>query len=187
MNAPNEKQYLKFESELKYGHSVYDFIMKIEEGDDIYRINLIYEKEIEYSSKFKFTDLQQKFPKFKSVYHFFKFLNENRTNYEFCISQLNREYCDLALIFLDNIFNQFTFKLSNTDINKNIEFYKEQKLLKHSADDLIEMCNKSDSVILKDISFEKINNSYRFIFNDHNYIIFFQKLKFLSLLKIMNK
>ena len=174
MDAPTN-QLVEYKTEIKYYYSTFNLNIKIEENN-IFEIILIYENEIEYSYKYKFTDALQKHQQFKTINDFFKFLN-NGKNYCFYILEINREFCSLALRMSDNIFNEDIFKLINKDKNNDIESYKEKKLLNYKVDDLIEICKKSSSLILNDISFEKRENCYSFELNKHNFIIFISKIK----------
>ena len=176
MDSKNENQYIKYYSELEYNYSTFKLDLNLEKDDNL-KISLIYADELEYSSIFKFTSLKIKYHKCKSIDEFFIFLNECEKDYQFYISEINKEYCNLTVRFSDNIFNENNFKLLNKNSNKDIESIKRNKLLSHNVDELIEKCKKSDSIILGDISFQDGENSYIFNLNHYSYIIFISKIK----------
>jgi hypothetical protein len=176
MDSKNENQYIKYYSEIKYKYSTFKLDLNLEKDDNL-KISLIYADELEYSSIFKFTSLKIKYHKCKSINEFFIFLNEYEKDYQFYISEIKIEYCNLTIQFLDNIFNENNFKLLNKNSNKDIESIKRNKLLSHNVDELIEKCKKSGSIILDDISFQKGENGYIFNLNHYSYIIFISKIK----------
>ena len=172
MKAPKENNYNEYCSQIVYVYSTFNLKME-KVNHDTLQTSLIYENEIEYSSEFDFSIIQNVFSKFKTVNDFFEFLNEQEKEYSFYISKLNNEYCILSLYSSTNL----DLKLMNKDKRKNIEIYKKEKLLKYNVDKIIEMCEKNDNIryniILKDISYENGKNSYIFQFhNDDYYIIF---------------
>ena len=176
MSASKEEQTLEFNSEMKYLHSKFDFFMKINENIFL-EMALIYENTIEYYSKYNFIDVQNIFHQFKNIYAFIKYLNEFRNKYNIYISTIDKDNCKLSLVFYDNIMSSHDFILSNKNKNLNIESYKEKKLLNYNVDKIIELCKESESVILKDISFEPRQICYYFFFDNHTYIIFYTKIK----------
>ena len=176
MNTPNENIFAEFRTQIEYYSSKFELIVK-EEKNSSFKIILIYEKEIEYSSLFSFIDFQKNYPIFETLNHFFKFLKESLNVSVFFISELNREYCYLALCTPDNTLIEDYFKLLNIDKDKDVESYKEKKLLNCSVDELIDMCKKSDNVILSDITFENGENCFIFNLKEHCYIIFTIKIR----------
>ena len=178
----------EYNSKIQYYETSFDFAIKAEKKDKL-KFCLIYENEMEYSLDYNFIEIQQKHQQFKTIYDFFKFLQDCQKDYNFFISELNREYCDLVLKFSSDILDPFSFQLINKDKNKYIGKIKENKLLKYSADNLIEMCNnqKNGSVILNDISFEERDNCYSFKLDNHSYIIFFSKIQVIINIEGENK
>lgn len=173
MDIDNEHKLKEYNSQIQYLHSTLNFNIKIENEISI-KLILTYEKEIEYSAKYDFIYIQEKYPQFKKTYDFFEFLNKRGKDIFFHISELNKEYCDLDIGISKN---ELKFTLLNQDKNKNIDLYKENKLLNTEIGKLIELCGKDECLILNDINFEKAYNSYRFRFSDHSYIIFISKIK----------
>ena len=120
MESTNQNKYIKYNSEIRYNNSSFKLNLDFE-NDDKFKISLIYADEIEYSSEFNFTSFEIKNPQCKTRDEFLTFLNECANEYYFNISDINKEYCILAIRFSDNIFNKNDFKLLNKDKNKDIE------------------------------------------------------------------
>jgi len=176
MDSKNQNKYFEYNSEIKYNYSIFTLNLNLEKNGN-FKISLIYAKEIEYSSEFDFTSCNFKYHKCKTTSEFFTFLNECKNEYLFYISEINKEYCNLSIKFSDKIFNKNNFKLLNKDKNKDIETFKRNKLLSYDVDVLIDKCNKSNLIILDDISFKKGKNCYKFKLSSYYYIIFISKIK----------
>ena len=178
MDSQHQNQNIEFRVQIEYFRSIFYLIMKIK-NDNKYSITLIYKNEIENSFEFNFTDIQQNNEQFKTINDYFLFLNDFK-NYEFLISDINKDYCELNLLFTYSrhiLNNEYTFKLINKDKAKDIDSYKRKRLLHYNIDELIDMCKKNDLVILDDIFFERGKNCYIFKLNDSPFIIFFSEIK----------
>ena len=90
MKAPKENNYNEYCSQIVYVYSTFNLKME-KVNHDTLQTSLIYENEIEYSSEFDFSIIQNVFSKFKTVNDFFEFLNEQEKEYSFYISKLNNE------------------------------------------------------------------------------------------------